>query len=191
VITFRDRWRSMVDTVRETRQLLADVQSIVVTRLDESAQNEAAARARLLEAMDADRARLLEAVGTSSTGLARLLEANDVRTREILRVIADQDSLQRQRLYDLRSSDTYLAAFDDPEPLVSVVIPTFDRARLLVERSIPSVLAQTYQNFEVIVVGDAASDRVREAVEGFGDERIRFTNLDYRGPYPDDEIARW
>ena len=43
-------------------------------------------------------------------------------------------------------------------PLVSVVIPTYNRGRILVERSLASVLNQTYSNLEVIVVGDHAND---------------------------------
>jgi putative methyltransferase (TIGR04325 family) len=74
---------------------------------------------------------------------------------------------------------------------VSVVIPTFDNYRLLRERAIPSVLAQTYQRFEIVVVGDAAPAEAREAVESFGDARLRYSNLPYRGPYPAEARSRW
>src|SRR5436309_477347 len=40
------------------------------------------------------------------------------------------------------------------QPLVSVCVATYNRARLLVERCISSVLQQTYANLELIVVGD-------------------------------------
>ena len=113
------------------------------------------------------------------------------RLREIVRAICDREPLQRERLRDLRASDGYLAPFQESEPLVSVVIPTFDNHRLLRERAIPSVLAQTYQHFEVVVVGDAAPDAARAAVESFGDARLRYSNLTYRGPYPSDPLARW
>ena len=62
-------------------------------------------------------------------------------------------------------------------------MPTYDRADMLRERSIPSVLAQTYQNFEIVVVGDAAPDAVGEALASIGDPRIRFVNQTVRGPY--------
>lgn len=117
--------------------------------------------------------------------------AESTRLREILRAIADREPLLRERLRALRATDSYLAAFTEPEPLVSVVIPTYDNAALLRERSIPSVLAQTYAHIEVVVVGDAAADEVREAVDSSGDARVRFANLTQRGPYPDDASARW
>jgi glycosyltransferase involved in cell wall biosynthesis len=76
-------------------------------------------------------------------------------------------------------------------PLVSVCIPTYNRARLLTERSIPSVLRQTYTNFELIVVGDGCTDETVEAVARIDDPRLRFVNLPVRGVYPSDPMRRW
>ena len=74
---------------------------------------------------------------------------------------------------------------------MSVVIPTYKNWALFRDRSLPSVLAQTYQNWECIVVGDSAPEETSEVVESFGDGRIQFTNLPYRGPYPDDPKEAW
>lgn len=58
-------------------------------------------------------------------------------------------------------------------PTVSVVIPTYNRAHL-VSRAIQSVLNQTYQDFELIVVDDASTDNTEEVVKDFKDNRIRY-----------------
>lgn len=62
---------------------------------------------------------------------------------------------------------------NDSSPYVSIVIPTFNRARLL-RRAIQSVLNQTYSNFEIIVVDDCSSDNTEDAVRSIRDERILY-----------------
>ena len=53
------------------------------------------------------------------------------------------------------------------DPLVSVVIPTYNRADL-VAAAINSVLGQTYSNIEVIVVDDGSTDKTEEVLADFG-----------------------
>jgi putative methyltransferase (TIGR04325 family) len=132
-----------------------------------------------------------DAIRAENDDIRHIVRTETARLGEMLQLVADQEPVQRQRLYAIRETDAYEAAFSDDRPLVSVVIPTHDRAELLRERSIPSVLAQTYQNFEVIVVAEEAPDEVRDAVLGFGDDRVRFVERDQRGPYPDDPRLRW
>ncbi len=61
---------------------------------------------------------------------------------------------------------------DGSEPLVSVVIPTYNRATLL-PRAIESVLSQTHRNLEVIVVDDHSTDDTTGVVERLRDPRLR------------------
>lgn len=58
-------------------------------------------------------------------------------------------------------------------PLVSVIIPTYNREHLI-GRSIRSVLNQTYKEFEVIVVDDGSTDNTMNVVSSFNDPRIRY-----------------
>lgn len=58
-------------------------------------------------------------------------------------------------------------------PYVSVIIPTYNRVALL-PRSINSVLAQTFKNFELIIVDDASTDATESIVREFDDPRIRY-----------------
>lgn len=58
-------------------------------------------------------------------------------------------------------------------PFISIVIPTYNRARFL-GRSVRSVLNQTYKNFEVIVADDASTDDTAEIIKTFKDDRIRY-----------------
>lgn len=56
---------------------------------------------------------------------------------------------------------------------VSVIIPTYNRADFL-ERSIRSVLAQSYGNLELIVVDDGSTDHTKEVVDALDDPRVRY-----------------
>jgi glycosyltransferase involved in cell wall biosynthesis len=59
------------------------------------------------------------------------------------------------------------------EPLVSIVLPTYNRAQLL-PFAIQSVLDQSYSNLELIIVDDNSPDNTGEVVKSFDDARIRY-----------------
>lgn len=58
-------------------------------------------------------------------------------------------------------------------PMVSIVLPTYNRADIIGD-SIQSVLNQSYENFELLVVDDASTDNTKSVVEGFEDDRVRY-----------------
>jgi glycosyltransferase involved in cell wall biosynthesis len=58
-------------------------------------------------------------------------------------------------------------------PFFSVVIPVYNRAHALGD-ALRSVLSQTEQDFEIVVVDDGSVDDPRSAVDKMGDPRIRF-----------------
>jgi len=62
-------------------------------------------------------------------------------------------------------------------PKVSVVIPVFNRPAA-VRRAIASVLAQTCQDFEIIVVDDASTDDTPATVTAIGDPRVTLVRHD-------------
>lgn len=62
-------------------------------------------------------------------------------------------------------------------PLVSVVLPTLDRSRWL-PRSIGSVLRQTWNDLELIVVDDGSTEDIAALVNGYGDPRVRYVRHD-------------
>ena len=64
-------------------------------------------------------------------------------------------------------------------PLISVIIPTYNRAHYLGE-AIESVLGQTYGNHELIVVDDGSTDQTNDVVAAFGD-RVVLLRQDNRG----------
>jgi len=67
---------------------------------------------------------------------------------------------------------------ENRQELVSVIMPVFNAERYVGE-SIKSVLEQTYQNFELIIVDDGSKDRTAEIVETFNDSRIKLIRHPY------------
>ena len=65
-------------------------------------------------------------------------------------------------------------------PVVSVIIRTYNRA-LMLQKAIQSVLDQTFQDFEIIVVNNYSTDDTIEVVRSFNDERIRIINIRNEG----------
>lgn len=119
---------------------------------------------------------------TRAKGAATLLE---LRRSATLRAIARHE---RTALEEARRAAS--ASKPEAEPLVSVTIATWNRSGVLAGRTIPSVLAQSYRNLEIIVVGDCCTDDTAELLAEIDDPRLRFINLEERGSYPTEAFKR-
>lgn len=62
------------------------------------------------------------------------------------------------------------------QPMVSVILPTYNRASLIA-RSLESVLNQSFADFEVLVVDDGSTDETASVVAEFCDPRVNYIRL--------------
>ena len=93
----------------------------------------------------------------------------------------EEEQLRLQQARAVWVTCTYLAATRIPEEaLISVVLPTRNRGPLL-GRAIDSVIAQSYANWELIVVVDGSDDATSKVLEGVTDPRISVLYQEHRG----------
>ena len=98
-------------------------------------------------------------------------------------LIVDFFYLQLGRMLYVRSKKT---------GLVSIVIPTFNRCEILLERALKSVLSQTYKNFEIIIVDDGSSDNTYETIKNLNNPKIKlFRNSRKKYRYPNKSLYHW
>ena len=60
----------------------------------------------------------------------------------------------------------------DPQPAVSVLVKSYNHAAYI-QRTIDSILAQSMQDFEIVVTDDASTDGTADIVRGYKDSRIK------------------
>lgn len=65
-------------------------------------------------------------------------------------------------------------------PLISVITPAFNHEQFI-RQCVGSVIAQTYGNWEQIILDDGSTDRTGDVVAQFRDERIRYVRQENRG----------
>lgn len=93
-----------------------------------------------------------------------------VRNRQIH--LNDQSTCRNLEGWEGRPSDA--------DPLVTVAISTFNRAEYL-EESLKSVFAQTFKDFEVVVVNDGSTDSTAEILESINDSRLHVFHQENKG----------
>jgi glycosyltransferase involved in cell wall biosynthesis len=117
----------------------------------------------------------------------RCFVAPPVADSDIVAARADSASDIAERLSRLEQDESYIRNVTrwrnrpaDAPPLVTVAIATYNRAEYLRD-SINSVLAQTVEDFELIIVDDGSTDDTRLVVESFDDERVKYVYQENRG----------
>jgi len=149
---------------------------------------------RSLPALHEQNIAAIESVTRSVEALRAELEQvrADVRRVQALSARSYEAQLDWQaQLSAIRSRPDYLEPWAAESPLVSVRVTTWNNAAVLCERALPSLVRQTHRNWEALVVGDALTDDTADRVAALRDPRIRFWNVPFRGPYPDQPIDFW
>lgn len=153
-----------------------------------------AEHARALEEITTRLARLEQSLGDERAAADRRfvdLRKRVARVEGLAASARDDIPRLRRELARARSAPGYERAYDDPEPLVSVRIASYQDTDALMDVALASVFAQTYPRFEVVIVNDGPNDATRRAVEGLKDARIRYVEFSARRAYPDDAAQRW
>lgn len=66
---------------------------------------------------------------------------------------------------------------------VSVILPTYNRGVYL-KQAMGSVLTQTFNNFELIIINDGSTDESEKIINSFNDQRIVYIRQKNKGEYP-------
>ena len=67
-----------------------------------------------------------------------------------------------------------------PQPLVSIVMPVYN-GELYLKEAIDSILAQTFTNFEFIIINDGSTDHSDDIINSYHDDRIVYINQENGG----------
>tara|TARA_Y100000768_G_scaffold385560_1_gene371920 strand:+ start:6497 stop:7324 length:828 start_codon:yes stop_codon:yes gene_type:complete len=77
------------------------------------------------------------------------------------------------------------------KPLISIIMPTYNRCKILSEIGIPTVLNQTYQNFELLIISHGSTDDTENVVKKINDKRIKYFKISREKKYPPNVENHW
>ncbi|MGV6817929.1 MAG: FkbM family methyltransferase [Thiotrichales bacterium] len=95
--------------------------------------------------------------------------------KSLRRLVESQYSLEKinhQVVSLLNKSHLGAVDAEDPNPLISILIPVFNREKYIAS-SINSVLAQDFAQYEIVVVDDGSTDNTLDIVKQIRDSRVR------------------
>ena len=112
---------------------------------------------------------------------AEKLANTDIRVKvnryylsELAKLNRDRGQNAQERVINLKCGDPGL------KPRLSIVLPTFNRAELIKE-AIVSVLAQQFQDWELVIVNDGGDPGLAQTLEGIWDPRFVYINAQHSG----------
>lgn len=112
------------------------------------------------------------------------------RLRELVARAYEDTPRAAAEVFRARRDPSYGDAFA-ADPLVTVRMGAYRGGDLLVDRALRSVLAQSYPNWEAIVVCDGRDEEAAARIAALGDSRVRCVQRPRNGPYPNDDSDRW
>jgi O-antigen biosynthesis protein len=134
-------------------------------------------RTHQLELLDEQSGQLLKQVSTSwqhnrkFTSFEEFLAESMVNPM-IYAPYREEDKRCFAMMENLRRHLMAYSAEHNLTELVSIIMPAYNREDTI-QAAIASVLAQTYQNFELIIIDDGSSDGTANVVKSFKDERVQ------------------
>src|ERR1700759_5063249 len=69
---------------------------------------------------------------------------------------------------------------ETPRPPITVLMPAYNAAPYICQ-AIDSVLAQSYSDFELLIINDGSADNTEELIKAYTDKRIRLYTQENKG----------